>query len=78
MSEATEQRHDAALLWDYIASETGLSRHLCKQVIFQMLFGSYVIDTAIRYGLTVDEIVDIRMAFDEYTYEHKTENKRPA
>ena len=58
-------------LWDFIANDTGFDRHLCKTVIFQMLFGLHLIEVAIKRGLTVDEMVCIRAAFDQYTHEHK-------
>jgi hypothetical protein len=58
-------------LWTFISNDTEIERDLCKTIIFQMIFGDLVIETAIACGLRVDEIVAIRMAFDQYTYEHK-------
>jgi len=61
-------------LWDFVHNETEIDRHICKTVIFQMLFGFYLIEVAIEHGLTVDEMVHIRMAFDQYTHEHRSNN----
>ncbi len=60
-------------LWLFIANETEIDRHICKMVIFRMLFGVNLVEGAIEYGLTVDEMVNIRTAFDQYTHEHKKE-----
>jgi len=63
-------------LWDFISNDTGMDRHICKTVIYMMLFGATLVEYAIKCGLTVDEIVAIRMAFDQYTYEHKEQQCR--
>ena len=58
-------------LWDFISNDTEIDRHICKTVIFQMMFGVGTVECALKHGLRVDEMVSIRMAFDQYTYEHK-------
>lgn len=58
-------------LWDYISNDTEIDCHICKAVIYRMLFGDYLIECAIVHGLRIDEMVSIRTAFDQYTYEHK-------
>jgi len=60
-------------LWDFISNDTGIDRDLCKTIILQMIYGANVVKPAIACGLRVDELIDIRMAFDQYTYEHKKE-----
>ena len=63
-------------LWDFISNDTEIDRHVCKTIIFQMLHGLYVVEVAIKHGLRVDEMVGIRAAFDQYTYEHKEQQCR--
>ena len=63
-------------LWDFISNDTEIDRHICKTVIYHMLFGANLIVCAIQHGLRVDEIVSIRMAFDQYTYKHKEQQCR--
>lgn len=58
-------------LWDFISNDTGIDRDVCKTVILQMIYGALIIKTAITCGLRVDEMIDIRMAFDQYTHEHQ-------
>jgi len=60
-------------LWDFISNDTGIDRHICKTVIYLMLFGVGLVEYAVEHGLTVDEMVSIRTSFDQYTYEHKKE-----
>ena len=58
-------------LWDFISNDTEIDRDICKTVIYMMLFGLGLVKYAIKRGLDVDDIVRIRMAFDQYTHEHK-------
>lgn len=58
-------------LWYFISNDTGIDSHICKTVIFHLLHGTQLVEVVIKYGLTVDEMVSIRMAFDQYTQEHK-------
>jgi len=58
-------------LWYFISNETEIDRHVCKEVVFQIIFGAKVIETAIEYGLMLAEMVCIRAAFDQYTHEHR-------
>ena len=58
-------------LWDFLANETRIDRHVCKTIIFCQLHGYGLIEVAIKHGLMIDEMVGIRAAFDQYTYEHK-------
>jgi hypothetical protein len=60
-------------LWDFISNDTEIDRHICKTVIFHMLHGTQLVEVAIKHGLAVDVMTDIRAAFDQYTYEHKKE-----
>ena len=58
-------------LWTFISNDTEIDRDICKAVIYQILFGLHVVKYAIKRGLSVDDVVAIRLAFDQYTYEHK-------
>jgi hypothetical protein len=61
-------------LWYFVSNNTEIDRDVCKMVIYRMLFGTDLVEAAIECGLTVDEMVNIRMAFDQYTHEHKKED----
>ncbi len=52
--------------WDYIVARTGYERHICKGLIYSMLYGLHVIDICKRSSLTMYEVTRIRMAFDDF------------
>jgi len=52
--------------WDYVTAKTGAKRDVCKSLIFAMIYGGPVIKVCKRHGLTMDSVVDIRCAFDDY------------
>lgn len=54
-------------LWDRVSRETGKPRDVCKKVIYGFLFGADLISLACHERLKIDEIVEIRNAFDEAT-----------
>ena len=58
-------------LWDFISNDTGTDRHICKTIICRLLFDVGLVEGAIEHGLRIDEMTRIRVAFDQYTYEHK-------
>ena len=58
-------------LWDFISNDTETPRDICKAVICRMFYGVNLVEYAIKHGLRVDEMVRMRTAFDQYTYEHK-------
>lgn len=60
-------------LWTALQTETGKDRHVCKLVIYSMIFGmSNIVCVARENGLEVEDLVAIRMAFDNFIHrEHK-------
>jgi len=54
-----------AQLYDYVAEDTGLDRAKCKAVIYGLLYG-YIGKTCINCKATLDEVVAIRVAFDDF------------
>lgn len=54
-----------AQLHDYVAKETGLDRAKCKAVIYGLLYG-HIGKTCINMKATLDEVVAIRVAFDNF------------
>ena len=53
-------------IWDYIHVETGLETHVIKMVVFAMILGLNVVKVACEHQLTIDDMVAIRMAFDDF------------
>lgn len=54
-----------AQLYDYVAEDTGLDRAKCKAVIYGLLYG-HIGKTCINTKATLDEVVAIRVAFDDF------------
>ena len=59
------------IMWDTIYHETEIDRNACKGLIYAMLFGSDLMSVIAHYGLSTEEVVRVRMAFDKYTYENR-------
>jgi hypothetical protein len=53
-------------LWDFIVEKTGFDRHVCKEVVFGLLYNGMIIDVCRKNTLMIEDVIDIRMAFDEY------------
>lgn len=62
------KQHNHSQMWDKIAEETKVDRFLCKRLIYAMLFGLCTMDVITEHGLSVDQVVEIRMAFDECSH----------
>jgi hypothetical protein len=62
--EPSEQS-DNSKLWDALAKQAGCERDACKFVIFAILMGEDVIGAVTKNGLSINQVTDIRMAFDD-------------
>lgn len=51
--------------YDKIAEQTGLLREACKALVLAMIYGGPVISICKRYELSMIDIVNIRMTFDD-------------
>lgn len=54
-----------ARLYDYVSENTGFDRTKCKVVIYGLLYG-HIAKACINTKATLDEVVAIRVAFDDF------------
>jgi hypothetical protein len=57
-------------LWNEIAEKTRVNRHVVKCVVYSMLFGSNIVSVMLDHKLEIEDVVSIRMAFDNITKPH--------
>lgn len=58
-------------LWEYLENESGIDRHVCKVVVYCLIFGRNIVQTARDYKLEIEDLVAIRMAFNDFTKNRK-------
>lgn len=58
-------------LWKYIEAETRIDRTTCKVVVYSLIFGRNIVKTARDYKLEIEDLVDIRMAFNDFVKHRK-------
>ena len=53
--------------WDFVCQKTGRTRNECKSVVYALLYGADVVQVMCNLCLEICDVMEIRMAFDEYT-----------
>lgn len=55
---------EPADVWNYVNDRTLIERHKIKCVVYSLLTGISVIETLIAQGVGLEDVVDIRMNFE--------------
>jgi hypothetical protein len=62
-------------LWDFIQEKTKFDRGVCKEVVFALLYNGMIIDVCQKNILMIEDVIEIRMAFDDYMLALRNERK---
>jgi hypothetical protein len=51
--------------WDEIAEKTEIDRCTVKFVVYSLLFGNNIVSVMLEHKLEIEDVVNIRMAFND-------------
>jgi len=53
--------------WQHCRCKTGFGTQICRKTITAVLTGNNIVGVMCEHGLTCEDVIKIREAFDEYT-----------